>query len=88
MVDLIMFALLVPGDLALRLLSQLTQVLLGVLLHRVLYCLCQRQPVLVYPFIQPSVKAHIVHIEFLSALLVIHSRLDHFSRIWGEKKGK
>lgn len=27
-----------------------------------------------------------MHIEFLSALLVIHSRLDHFSRIWeGEK---
>lgn len=33
-----------------------------------------------------SLTAHIVHIEFLSALLIIHSRLDHFSRIWEGKK--
>lgn len=51
MVDLVMLALLVASDLALRLLSQLAQVLLRVLLHGVLHSLGQCQPVLVYPFV-------------------------------------
>lgn len=56
MVDLIVLALLVASDLALGLLSQLTQVLLRVLLHGILHCLGQCQPVLVYPFVQSPVN--------------------------------
>lgn len=56
MVDLVVLALLVASDLALRLLGQLAQVLLGVLLHGVFHCLGQRQPVLVYPFVQSPVN--------------------------------
>lgn len=78
MVDLIMLSFLVSSDLALRLLRQLTQVLLRVLLHGILHCLSQSKSVLVHPFVQSPVKAHIMNIEFFSALLVIHSRLDHF----------
>lgn len=56
MIDLIVLALLVASDLALGLLRQLTQVLLRVLLHGIFYRLGQRQPVLVYPFVQSPVN--------------------------------
>lgn len=56
MVDLVVLALLVACDLALRLLGQLTQVLLRVLLHGILHRLGQCQSVLVYPLIQSPVN--------------------------------
>lgn len=55
-VDLIMLALLVASYLALRLLGQLTQVLLRVLLYSIFHCLGQCQPVLIYPFVQSPVN--------------------------------
>lgn len=54
-VDLVMLSLLVASDLALRLLRQLTQILLRVLLHGVLHCLGQCESVLVHPFVQSPV---------------------------------
>lgn len=33
-----------------------------------------------------SLTAHVVYIEFLSAFLIVHSRLDHFSRICEGKR--
>lgn len=55
MVDLIMFALLVPGNFAFWLFRQLIHVLVSILLHRIFDSLGESQPVLIYPLIKTPI---------------------------------